>query len=235
MVQPRRNKHAALKLMGKLLKKYSFVPDRLITDELRSYGVAARKLGIERSHMHYRWKNNRAENSRQPTRRREHEMQGFMSPGGDVRLTWREWWPAQGPGDDLASCELQTPSLSARDCRPCGLAVFSVSAQPAPRRGNAVATRRHGFLRNRPVLGDEIWSRIRQPLETQNAGPTRCLASRRGRCHNQRRETLSLAGGRSGWLCSRRNRPNPPRHKSRHALTGAASEKAGWPSQAHRH
>jgi transposase-like protein len=36
--------------MRKLLKKYSFVPDRLITDGLRSYGAAARDLGIEKHH-----------------------------------------------------------------------------------------------------------------------------------------------------------------------------------------
>jgi transposase-like protein len=41
LVQSKRNKHAALKLMRKLLKKYSFVPDRLITDDLRLYGAAA--------------------------------------------------------------------------------------------------------------------------------------------------------------------------------------------------
>jgi transposase-like protein len=35
-------KHAAVKLMRNLLKKYGFVPDRLITDDLRSYGAAAR-------------------------------------------------------------------------------------------------------------------------------------------------------------------------------------------------
>ena len=35
MVQSRRNKRAALKLMRKLLKKYGFVPDKLITDDLR--------------------------------------------------------------------------------------------------------------------------------------------------------------------------------------------------------
>jgi hypothetical protein len=33
LVQSKRNKHAALKLMRKLLKKYGFVPDRLITDD----------------------------------------------------------------------------------------------------------------------------------------------------------------------------------------------------------
>src|SRR5882724_7178059 len=35
LVQTRRNKWAALKLMRKLLKKYGFVPDRVITDDLR--------------------------------------------------------------------------------------------------------------------------------------------------------------------------------------------------------
>jgi transposase-like protein len=79
LVQSRRDKHAALKLR-KLLKKYSFVPDRLITDDLRSYGAAARDLGIENRHERGRWKNNRAENSHQPTRRRERKMQRFKSP-----------------------------------------------------------------------------------------------------------------------------------------------------------
>src|SRR5476649_888625 len=81
VVQSKRNKHAALKLMRKLLKKYGFVPDRLITDDLRSYGAAACDLGIENRHERGRWKNNRAENSHQPTRRRERKMQRFKSPG----------------------------------------------------------------------------------------------------------------------------------------------------------
>src|SRR5476649_2390036 len=80
LVQSRRNKHAALKLMRNLLKKYGFAPDRLITDDLRSYGAAARDLGIESRHERGRWKNNRAENSHQPTRRRERKMQRLKSP-----------------------------------------------------------------------------------------------------------------------------------------------------------
>jgi transposase-like protein len=44
LVQSKRDKPAALKLMRKLLKKYGFVPDRMITDDLRSYGAAARDL-----------------------------------------------------------------------------------------------------------------------------------------------------------------------------------------------
>ena len=39
LVQSKRNKHAALKLMRKLLKKYAFVPERLVTDDLRSYSA----------------------------------------------------------------------------------------------------------------------------------------------------------------------------------------------------
>ena len=86
LVQAKRNKHAALKLMRKLLKKYGFVPDLSITDALRSYGAAARELGIAKHHGSGRWRNNRAENSHQPTRRRERKMQGFKSRGSAQRF-----------------------------------------------------------------------------------------------------------------------------------------------------
>jgi transposase-like protein len=86
LVQTRRNKRAALKLMRKLLKKYGFVPDKLVTDELRSYAAAASHLGIAKRHGRGRWRNNRAENSHQPTRRRERKMQGFKSVGSAQRL-----------------------------------------------------------------------------------------------------------------------------------------------------
>ena len=81
LVQSKRNKHAALKLMRKLLKKYAFAPERLVTDDLRSYSAAAQELGIERRHERGRWKNNRAENSHQPTRRRERKMQRSRARG----------------------------------------------------------------------------------------------------------------------------------------------------------
>jgi hypothetical protein len=41
--------HAALKLMRKPLKKYAIVPERLVADDLRSYGAAARGLGLAAS------------------------------------------------------------------------------------------------------------------------------------------------------------------------------------------
>ena len=81
LVQAKRNKHAALKLMRNLLKKYAVVPERFVTDDLRSYVAAARDLGIDGRHERGRWKNNRAENSHRPTRRRELKMQRFKSAG----------------------------------------------------------------------------------------------------------------------------------------------------------
>jgi transposase-like protein len=60
--------------MRKLLKKYGFVPDKLVTDDLKSYAAAAGELSLARRHERGRWRNNRAENSHQPTRRREYKM-----------------------------------------------------------------------------------------------------------------------------------------------------------------
>jgi putative transposase len=56
LVQAKRNKRAALKLMRKLLKQYGFVPDKLVMDDLRSYGAAARDLGLSKRHERGRWR-----------------------------------------------------------------------------------------------------------------------------------------------------------------------------------
>ena len=52
----------------------------------QSYAAAASDLGITRRHERGRWRNNRAENSHQPTRRREYKMQGFKCPGSAQRF-----------------------------------------------------------------------------------------------------------------------------------------------------
>jgi putative transposase len=72
--------------MRKLLKKYGFVPDKLATDDLRSYRAAVHDLGISNRHERGRWRNNRAENAHQSTRRRERKMQDFKSPGSAQRF-----------------------------------------------------------------------------------------------------------------------------------------------------
>ena len=69
LVQRRRDKAAAVKLRCKLLKKQGFAPDVLVADKLRSYGAAKAELGLSARHEQGLRKNNRAENSHQPTRR----------------------------------------------------------------------------------------------------------------------------------------------------------------------
>ena len=56
------------------------MPRVIITDKLRSYGVAQRHLLPDVEHRQSRYLNNRAENSHRPTRRRERQMQRFKSP-----------------------------------------------------------------------------------------------------------------------------------------------------------
>ena len=86
LVQPKRNKAAAFKLMRKLLKKQGFPPSVLVTDKLPSYGAAKRELGLAAHHEQGLSKNNRAENSHQVVRRREIKIQGFKSPGSAQRF-----------------------------------------------------------------------------------------------------------------------------------------------------
>jgi putative transposase len=86
LVQTERNKTAALKAMRNLLKKYGFAPENLVADDLRSYHAATRDRGLGHRHRTGRWRNNRAENSHQPTRRRERKMQRFRSVGSAQRF-----------------------------------------------------------------------------------------------------------------------------------------------------
>ena len=65
LVQRRRDKRAAVRLMRKLLKKQGFTPKLLTTDKLGSYGSAFRHLHLTCRHEQGLRKNNRAENSHQ--------------------------------------------------------------------------------------------------------------------------------------------------------------------------
>jgi putative transposase len=81
LVQRRRDKAAAVKLIRKLLKKQGFAPEVRVTDKLRSCGAAKSEIGLSARHDQGLRANNRAENSHQPTRRCERKMQRFKSPG----------------------------------------------------------------------------------------------------------------------------------------------------------
>jgi putative transposase len=86
LVQSRRNAKAAKRLLRKLLKKQGAAPRVMITDKLASYGAAKREImpGVE--HRQHKGLNNRAENSHQPTRRRERIMKRFKSAGQAQRF-----------------------------------------------------------------------------------------------------------------------------------------------------
>jgi putative transposase len=86
LVQSRRDKQAAKRLLRKLLRRQGWPPRVLVTDKLASYPAAKRELmpGVE--HRRHKGLNNRAENSHQPTRRRERQMKRFKSPGQAQRF-----------------------------------------------------------------------------------------------------------------------------------------------------
>jgi putative transposase len=86
LVQSRRNAKAAERLLRKLLKKQGVAPRVMMTDKLASYGAAKRAVmpGVE--HRQHKGLNNRAENSHQPTRRRERIMKRFKSAGQAQRF-----------------------------------------------------------------------------------------------------------------------------------------------------
>jgi putative transposase len=79
LVQERRDAKAAKRFFRRLLKGLAYVPRVIVTDKLRSYGVAKRHLLPDTEHRQSRYLNNRAENSHRPTRRRERQMQRFKS------------------------------------------------------------------------------------------------------------------------------------------------------------
>jgi transposase-like protein len=81
LIQRRRYKATAGKLIRKLLKKHGFAPIRIMTDKLRSYGAAFKEIGLGADHEQGVYRNNRAEISDRPLRRREWKMRRFKSPG----------------------------------------------------------------------------------------------------------------------------------------------------------
>lgn len=86
LVQSRRDTRAAKRLLCKLMKRQCRAPRVMITDKLASYGAAKRKVMPFVEHRKHKGLNNRAENSHQPTRRRERQMKRFKSAGQAQRF-----------------------------------------------------------------------------------------------------------------------------------------------------
>lgn len=78
-LQKRRDGAAAKRFFKRLLKIHQNEPRKIVTDKLRSYGVAHRELIPDSIHDTSQYANNRAELSHQPTRVRERGMRRFKS------------------------------------------------------------------------------------------------------------------------------------------------------------
>ncbi|RWX22226.1 IS6 family transposase, partial [Rhizobium leguminosarum] len=63
ILQKRRDKRAATRVLVALMKRYGFAPKRIITDKLRSYGAAKAEVAPGLDHWSHKGLNNRAENS----------------------------------------------------------------------------------------------------------------------------------------------------------------------------
>jgi putative transposase len=79
-LQARRDGAAAKRFFKRLLKSHGCEPRKIVTDKLRSYGVAQRELMPDVIHSTEQYENNRAEQSHEPTRVRERGMRRFKSP-----------------------------------------------------------------------------------------------------------------------------------------------------------
>jgi len=85
-LQTRRDGAAAKLFFKRLLRSYGGGPRKIVTDKLRSYGVAHRELMPETIHSSKQYENNRAEQSHEATRSRERGMRKFKSVGQAQRF-----------------------------------------------------------------------------------------------------------------------------------------------------
>ena len=86
LVQPRRDQRSAERFFRRLLRGQGKEPFRIVTDKLRSYSAALRRILGEVAHGTERYANNRAEVSHQPTRERERHTRRFKSAGQAQRF-----------------------------------------------------------------------------------------------------------------------------------------------------
>jgi putative transposase len=78
-LQAKRDGAAAKRFFKRLLRSHGGGPRKIVTDKLRSYGVAHRELIPEAIHSTEQYENNRAEQSHEATRVRERGMRRFKS------------------------------------------------------------------------------------------------------------------------------------------------------------
>jgi putative transposase len=86
LVQPKRDRFAAVRFFRKLLRGTGRQLRVIVTDKLRSYAAAKRIVMPGITHRQHRYLNNRAENSHRPTREQERHMRRFESAGRAQRF-----------------------------------------------------------------------------------------------------------------------------------------------------
>jgi putative transposase len=79
LLQKRRDRKAAKGFFKRLLQRHNGEPRKIVTDKLRSYGVAHRELIPESIHDTSQYANNRCELSHEPTRVKARGMRKFKS------------------------------------------------------------------------------------------------------------------------------------------------------------
>ena len=107
LVQPKRDRWAALRFLRKLLYVAEKLPRVIITDKLRSYAAAKKLIMPDIEHRQSRYLNNRAENSHQPTRVRERQMKRFKFPEQAQRFL-SLFEPLNAPRSEEHTSELQS-------------------------------------------------------------------------------------------------------------------------------
>ena len=85
-LQTKRDGAAAKRFFKRLLRSHRGEPRKIVTDKLRSYGVAHRELIPDTIHSTEQYENNRAEQSHEATRVRERGMRKFKSVGQAQRF-----------------------------------------------------------------------------------------------------------------------------------------------------
>ena len=78
-LQTKRDGAAAKRFFKRLLRSHDSAPRKIVTDKLRSYGVAHRELMPDVIHSTEQYENNRAEQSHEASRVRERGMRKFKS------------------------------------------------------------------------------------------------------------------------------------------------------------
>jgi len=131
LVQRRRDKRAALRLLRKLLRKQGFAPKLLSTDKLGSYGAAFRHLRLSGPHQQGLRANNRGELPSSGATKR--------AQNAEVQIGWF------------------SPALSEHACRRPQHATFNAISSPGrpcglqSRSGRAMARRGRSSMRLHPT------------------------------------------------------------------------------------